>query len=702
VDVVAQRAALAFLVRGKYVMTKGTRSLGRAAALAAPFLAALIAASCGGGTTGGTSGTPGGTTTGSGGNTGTGGNQNTTSSTMSTSGPTSGSGGTGGVVDPKCTTDADCKNDPKGKVCDTATGLCAECTKANDGCAQGQFCDPATDSCKVGCTDNIDCMTGGSAEVFCDVTTNTCAGCILDADCPLGSVCFASTKTCTAGCTDTHGCVGSLQCCGGTCFDLTTSTNHCGTCPNSCIVPANAAATCVNGMCGMGACDMAYANCDQLPDNGCEQNVLQDGNCACVPGTTQACYQGGPGTMGIGPCKGGTQTCNATGTGYSACVGQVLPKAEACANQVDDDCDGTVDNVPDADGDGWTACNGDCNDSNPLVNPGAFEALNNGIDDDCDPASSDVNPAPTCSTVQKFSGVNAADVAKAMDLCQNTTANPALPLKKWGLISSTQLLANGAVPNAADLANMQNFQSAVLVNFGNVIVPHKGTTMAGLSTGAMRDQGDAGWVTPIGGSQYLSTIPFAPLPGAPLGTYLAQHGNNLLPGKCGALTCAIGSPADDSVDVQLKIRVPTNAKSMSYDFRFFSGEYQTYQCTTFNDYYLAMLTSGAPGIPADHNISFDTLGNAVSVNNGFFDVCGGNGKNCGNCPFGIAELAGTGLDTANGGGTTWLTTDSPVVSGETITLDIVIFDVGDHAYDSMVLLDNFRWSLNTAVLGTHM
>ena len=57
---------------------------------------------------------------------------------------------------------------------------------------------------------------------------------------------------------------------------------------------------------------------------------------------------------------------------------------------------------------------------------------------------------------------------------------------------------------------------------------------------------------------------------------------------------------------------------------------------------------------------------------------------------------------ANGGGTTWLTTDSPVVSGETITLDLVIFDVGDHAYDSLVLLDNFRWSLNTAVVGTHM
>ena len=684
-------------------MTKGTRSLGRAAALAAPMLVALFAASCGSSN----SGTPSGT--GTGGNVGMGGKESSTSSTMATSGTngTGGNGGTGGVADPKCTGDGDCVNDPKGKVCDTATGTCAECTKTSDGCAQGLFCDPATNSCKVGCTDNTDCKTGGNPDVFCDTTTNTCAGCLLDADCPLGSVCFAATKTCTAGCTDTQACQVGLQCCGGTCFDLTISTNHCGTCANSCVVPDHAAVSCVGSMCAMGACDMGFANCDNQSDNGCEQNTLQDGACTCVPGTTQSCYQGAPGTMGVGPCKGGTQACNVNGTSWTPCGGgQVLPKAEICANGVDDDCDNVVDNVPDADGDGWTSCNGDCNDSNALVNPGAFEVVGNAIDDDCDPATSDANPAPTCSSVKKSSGVNALDVAKAMDLCQTTTANASLPTKKWGLIAQTQLLANGAAPNATDLANMQNFQTEIMLTYGNIIKPHKGTTMAGVSTGAMRVPGDVGFVNPVGGSSYSSSIAFAPLPGAPLGTYLGQHMGNLLAGKCASVppkTCPIGAGANDSVDVQLKIRVPTNAKSMSYDFRFFSGEYQTYQCKTFNDYYLAMLTSGAPGIPADHNVSFDTLGNAVSVNNGFFDVCGGNGQNCGNCPSGIAELAGTGMDApANGGGTTWLTTDAPVVSGETLVLDLVIFDVGDHAYDSLVLLDNFRWGLNTTAVTTHM
>ncbi len=168
------------------------------------------------------------------------------------------------------------------------------------------------------------------------------------------------------------------------------------------------------------------------------------------------------------------------------------------------------------------------------------------------------------------------------------------------------------------------------------------------------------------------------------------------------MSCPVGTGANDSVNVRLQIRVPTNAQSFSYDFRFFSGEYQSFQCTSFNDYYLAMLTTGAPGIPADQNISFDANGKAVSVNNGFFQVCGGNGKNCGACPNGVAELVGTGMDSVNGGGTAWLTTDAPIVPGETMVLELMVFDVTDHIYDSLALLDNFRWALTAAVVGTHM
>ncbi len=52
------------------------------------------------------------------------------------------------------------------------------------------------------------------------------------------------------------------------------------------------------------------------------------------------CYTGPEGTRGVGACRPGTGTCVAGRV--EACSGQVLPKAEAC-NGVDDDCDGQTD-----------------------------------------------------------------------------------------------------------------------------------------------------------------------------------------------------------------------------------------------------------------------------------------------------------------------------------------------------------------------
>jgi hypothetical protein len=60
----------------------------------------------------------------------------------------------------------------------------------------------------------------------------------------------------------------------------------------------------------------------------------------CVPGSTAPCYSGPEGTENKGICAGGTKTCNAGGTGYGACVGEVTPKVEDCATPEDEDCDG--------------------------------------------------------------------------------------------------------------------------------------------------------------------------------------------------------------------------------------------------------------------------------------------------------------------------------------------------------------------------
>jgi hypothetical protein len=65
----------------------------------------------------------------------------------------------------------------------------------------------------------------------------------------------------------------------------------------------------------------------------------------------------------------------------------IHPDATESCNGVDDDCDGQVDEGcagDDLDGDGWTEADGDCDDEDPAVNPGAEEICDDGIDNDCD------------------------------------------------------------------------------------------------------------------------------------------------------------------------------------------------------------------------------------------------------------------------------------------------------------------------------
>jgi len=69
------------------------------------------------------------------------------------------------------------------------------------------------------------------------------------------------------------------------------------------------------------------------------------GSMVCKPGTQMPCYDGTPGTAGLGECKMGTVTCLADGMGYGTCEGQIVNAAENCATPLfDEDCDGVENN----------------------------------------------------------------------------------------------------------------------------------------------------------------------------------------------------------------------------------------------------------------------------------------------------------------------------------------------------------------------
>ena len=131
------------------------------------------------------------------------------------------------------------------------------------------------------------------------------------------------------------------------------------------------------------------------------------------------------------------------------------------------------------------------------------------------------------------------------------------------------------------------------------------------------------------------------------------------------------------------LTAPPTAKGFAFDFIFFSAEYPEWVGTQFNDTFNAMLSST---VYDNQNVAFDSQLHPISINVAFFTICDGDG-----CTQPESLLAGTGYDDGVGGSTGWLTTTVPIIAGETFTLRLVIYDEGDHIYDSDVLINNFRW-----------
>ncbi len=449
--------------------------------------------------------------------------------------------------------------------------------------------------------------------------------------------------------------------------------------------------------------------CTDVIDNDCDgftNDGYSDGaeGCECLPYEEASCYAGPAGTEGVGECKAGTQVCGQYGNGWGSCNGQVLPVAETgslCGNGKNDDCAGGVDDGADADGDGWGVCQNDCCDTtaqcqNPaVVNPGAVEVLGDGMDNDCD---SQTDESESCVSSQKFSGITPTDLLAAIGLCK-TAQNGS-----WGIVGTPMLTrADGQPIICSDDyttcsggllsqgSSAVDIQTAVMAQFGtdpsNAAI--EGTTMAAISSGRARDNHNDPDPT--------TTVTYRYDFGQPPADFTAPYGGDL-PQTSPSCPASIGdNKANDSVMLTVQLKVPTNAHSFSFNFRFFSQEYWLYTCQEYNDFFVALLdTTWTPGpgeqpIPADKNIAFDSNGSYISVNStNFFTVC--TPKTGYACPDGTSALSGTGYSASNAGATKWLATSAPVVPGETITLRFVIWDTSDTSFDSLVLIDNFKWS----------
>jgi hypothetical protein len=134
----------------------------------------------------------------------------------------------------------------------------------------------------------------------------------------------------------------------------------------------------------------------------------------------------------------------------------------------------------------------------------------------------------------------------------------------------------------------------------------------------------------------------------------------------------------DLHQIKLKLRAPNYAKSFSFDFNFFSAEYPNFIKKNFNDTFYAIIEAGSTNDGKQTNISFDSNNNSIEVDNNYFQN-----------EFHPIPNTGTGFDYH--GSTGWLRTSWPIKGGEVFTLTFSIHDEGDAIYDSLVILDNFKW-----------
>jgi len=362
-----------------------------------------------------------------------------------------------------------------------------------------------------------------------------------------------------------------------------------------------------------------------------------------------------------------------------------LPDVDEPDRVVAPPCD-NADKTGDLDDDGWSVNDGDCNDCSDLINPGAYD-FPGGVDEDCNGTADD---EPVCDQGELAEDSNDPwDAARALGLCRKAVRDAPLSERTWGVLSAEYVFPDGTTKSLKPMQGVtmdacvqgggwqdnppHPMSHGILSKFGKEIVPRGGKAMLALSSGIAR----SGAVGPSPAQAKMCT---------------ASNPPTGFPSKwtCPGPEVSGDKKAYDGIALALEIRVPTNVKGFSFDFNFFTYEFPSFVCQRFNDFFVALLSGSHTG-GALSNVSFDNQGNPVSVNNGFLEVCKpqvAGGKDY-PCPYGSGQLVQTGFD--GHGSTGWLRTSIPVKPGEVIKLRFAIWDMGDDAADSTVLLDNFTW-----------
>ncbi len=514
-----------------------------------------------------------------------------------------------------------------------------------------------------------DCTVQCNIFMLSGICPDACGAPAPEAPCPDGFVCLNGTD-CRDSCQNDAHCQPGLYCSGGACvstladgqactFDTECLSGYCGDgwCCSGGACCGGSDTHCADGnpctadTCGGDfTCDYAPADgqCGGASCNGLtwtQASQCVDGQ--CVAGAMQSCDGGDPCTVyACDPLSGCSSELASVGAVCEpgGCFEYEMVDAKTC--DADGGCTQGGGSAICPDGyackNNQTGCRNNCNNDNHCQ-PDTYcdggdclEKLPHGEDCDKDSwcISGNCQAGTCCEGCCDFGTLGTQSYAEAMELCDY----------------------NSFVLEKGNQGGTENCRR-IIATFGDF--SHEDSGVEG---------GDTAMV-------HLST-------GNASNTNNQQNGQNLQtsgPDPDGT----INGNAFDLCGFEVEIKAPPGAKGFAFDFIFFSSEYPEWVGSQYNDTFNVMMDSQ---VFDDQNIAFDSNLNAISINVAFFTICDGEG-----CTEPGSVLQGTGFDDGIGGATGWLTTTVPIIPNETFTLRFVIYDEGDHIYNSEVLINNFRW-----------
>lgn len=387
---------------------------------------------------------------------------------------------------------------------------------------------------------------------------------------------------------------------------------------------------------GLMAAACGGARDTELDDQGIQQSV--DPSIGTEPGVTGDGDDGAPVTSDEEP---GASSGSSSGGSSSGSSGTT----KGCPFK----------DAQDHDGDGLSFLDGDCNDCDANVRPGKIDEPGNGKDEDCSGKADDDG---ACDGALALASSDANDAARALGICKSVTAGKA----GWGIVS-----AKYVKPDGTPLAHAASY--GILPSFGGNQPPN-GKAMLALSTGAARAPGQA---------EYSASVDKGYAHATPAGWPKATNACKTTP-----------TVAKDGAALELTVKVPVDAHSMSFEHAFFTRDFSTDVCSAYTDQFVVVMDP-PPADAISGNVVFDASGGAINANSPLLQACTGGtyGGVTYACGLGTAFLAGTGFE--GKGATGWLRTTTPVEPGSTVTLLFAIWDSGDGTFDSTVLLDSLRF-----------